>query len=169
MNPKSLYCGDMRTQLCESLLIQHLEQEHARREVIEDKAKANTLGVTFAFSVMFAGVALLSASTIPKELCDGQIGWVILVLIFGFSFHLIGGLLTLEACRITQYYVWTLKERAEEDQVEFRAATILWYIELNQGVNLLKTNQISASYICIRNGVVLLAIAAVLLALCWTP
>ena len=168
-DPKFLYSADSRTQLCENLLIQHLEQEHSRREVIEDKAKTSTLGITFAFSVMFAGVAVLSASATPKELCDGKIGWVSLVLIFGFFFQLIGGLLAFEACRITKYFVWTLEERAENDQSEFRAAKIIWYIELNQIVNRQKTNQISASNICIRNGVVLLAIASVLLALCMTP
>ena len=42
--------------------------------------------------------------------------------------------------------------------------TVLWYVELNQEATRLKTNKIDASYTCIRNGVIALAIAAIVMA-----
>ena len=163
-DPALAYRDDGRSQLPENVLMRHLEEELARRQVIEDKAKTNVLGITLAFSAMFAGVALISSNSTVSGSCVDWWVWVLLVLLFfGVLFLLAGGALALSALRIAKIYTWTLEDEAEHTVSETRAVRILWYVALNREGTRLKTNQIDASYSCIRNGVMALAIAAIVM------
>ena len=163
-DPALAYRDDGRSQLPENVLMRNLEEELARRIVIEDKAKTNVLGITLAFSAMFAGVALISSNSTVSESCvDGWI-WVLLALLFiGVLFLLAGGALALSALRIAEIHTWTLEDEVENTSDETRAVRILWYVELNREGTRTKTNQVDASYSCIRNGVMALAIAAIVM------
>lgn len=161
-DPTEVYGSDPRALLAESVLMGHLEQELARRMVIEEKARTNVLGITLAFSAMVAGVALLSSGSTLRESCEDWPDWVLLVpLLIGVSFLLVGGALALDVLRVAKIYTWSLEEEATYSDPQTRAARILWSIELNQRTTLLKTNKTEASYACIRNGVVVLAIAVI--------
>ena len=121
--------------------------------------------MTLAFSVMFAGAALISSSSAVSEFSVDWLMWVLLAsLLFGVLFLLIGGALALSALRIANIYTWTLDDEVKDTTDETRAVTVLWYVELNQEATRLKTNKIDASYTCIRNGVIALAIAAIVMA-----
>ena len=121
--------------------------------------------MTLAFSAMFAGAALISSSSAVSEFSVDWLMWVLLAsLLFGVLFLLIGGALALSALRIANIYTWTLDDEVKDTTDETRAVTILWYVELNQEATRLKTNKIDASYTCIRNGVIALAIAAIVMA-----
>ena len=162
-DPALEYKDDGRSQLPENVLMQHLEGELTRRKVVEDKAKTNVLGFTLAFSAMFAGVALISSnSTVSGSRADWWVG-VLLVLFIGVLFLLAGGALALSALRIAKTYAWTPEDEVEYSAAEARAVRILWYLELNQEGTRLKTNQVDASYSCIRNGVLALAVAAIVM------
>ena len=45
------------------VLLRHLHQEQARRQIIEDKARTNILGITLAFTVILASVAFACRTT----------------------------------------------------------------------------------------------------------
>ena len=145
--------------------MRHLEEELAQRIVIEEKAKTNVLGITLAFSAMFAGIALISSSSAVSESSVHWPLWVFLASLFiGVLFLLLGGGLALSALRIAKTYTWTLNDEAINTTDETRVVRLLWYLELNRRTTLLKTNQVDASYSCIRNGVISLAIAAIFIA-----
>ena len=121
--------------------------------------------MTLAFSAMFAGAALISSSSAVSEFSVDWLMWVLLAsLLFGVLFLLIGGALALSALRIANIYTWTLDDEVKDTTDETRAVTVLWYVELNQEATRLKTNKIDASYTRIRNGVIALAIAAIVMA-----
>ena len=121
--------------------------------------------MTLAFSAMFAGAALISSSSAVSEFSVDWLMWVLLAsLLFGVLFLLIGGALALSALRIANIYTWALDDEVKDTTDETRAVTVLWYVELNQEATRLKTNKIDASYTCIRNGVIALAIAAIVMA-----
>ncbi|MDE2861081.1 MAG: phage holin family protein [Chloroflexota bacterium] len=165
-DPASKYRDDGRSQLPEAFLMRHLEEELARREVIEGKAKTNVLGITLAFSAMFAGVALISSNSTISGSCVDWWVWLLLgLLLIGGLFLLTGGALALSALRIAKIYTWTPEDEVKHTAPEARAVRVLWYLELNQEVTRLKTNQVDASYSCIRNGVMALAGAAIVMGL----
>ena len=164
-DPVPTYRNDERLQLPEDVLIRHLEQELSRRIVVEDKAKTNVLGITLSFSAMFAGAALISSSSAVGEFSVDWLVWVLLTLLFiGMLFLLAGGALALSALRIAKIHTWTLEDEVGNTTDETGAVRLLWYIELNQEGTRLKTNQVDASYSCIRNGVTSLAVAAIFIA-----
>ena len=163
-DPASKYSGDRRLTVPENVLMRHLEEELARRRAIEEKAKTNVLGITLAFSAMFAGVALVTSNSNVSEPSIAWHVWALLVLLFvGGLFLLAGGALALSALRIAKTHTWTLEDEVENTADEARAARALWYVELNQDGTRLKTNLVDASYSCIRNGVIALAVAAIIM------
>ena len=158
--------SDERIQLPVYLLMSQLEEELSRRSVIEEKAKTNVLGITLAFSAMFAGVALISSSCV---VCDIGVRWFVWpflsTLFIGAIFLSAGGVLALSALRIEQVYSWSLEDEAKSTSDKAKVETVLRYLDLNQLSALLKSNKVDASYICIRNGVVALVTTAMLVAL----
>ena len=144
-------------------LLVHLQREHDRRRIIEDKAKTNVLGITLAFSAILASVALMpriveAARHSPDWAIWAFIGLQLLAIVF----LLIGGWLALRALRIAEIHVWTLADERSNTTSEERNATIGWYIQKDQLISTLKANNLDASYSCIRNGVLVLALAAAL-------
>ena len=163
-DPLSLYGDDQRSLLPLELLIGNLRDEDTRRRAIEDKARTNVLGVTLAFSVIFAGVALVSSSATSNGCNTDWVRFVLVPLLVGIFFLLAGGWMALGVLRIRDVYAWTLEEETENSTTESKATRLLWYIELNQRINILKTNGVVASYSCIRNGIVMLTVVAIVLA-----
>ncbi len=147
-------------------LLAYLQQENERRQILEDKAKTNILGITLAFSAILASVALVPRITEAAEHSPGWIIWVFWVFIglqvFGIIFLLLGGWLALHTLRVSKFYTWTLDDERSITTDEARNTAIKWYLQINQLVHVLKANNLSASYTCIRNGVTALAIAAML-------
>lgn len=144
-------------------LLRHLHQEQARRQIIEEKAKTNIIGITLAFTVILASVAF--APRIAEV--GGNYGTWILWTFIGFQLSGIGllirgGWLALNTLRVAKVYVWTLEDERSNTTDEAQNAEILWYLQNNQLATTLKANLLDASYSCIRNGVAALAISAVL-------
>ena len=147
----------------QEVLLRHLSEEQTRRQIIEDKSKTNILGITLAFTVILATVAL--APRIPevqKDIPNWGI-WAFMALqLYGILSLLAGGVLALKTLRVARNYMWTLQDERTHVTMEAKNAEISWYLQSNQLVSLLKTNFLDASYSCIRNGVVALAISAIL-------
>ena len=163
-DPQAHYRWDPRSRMSATVLLRFLRDEDARRKSIEDKAKINVLGVTLAFSVMFASVALLSSRSDASGCDTIWLNFALIPLSAGGVFLLMGGWLALRVLRIAAVYVWTLEDEDESGAIADKGARILWYIELNRKINTIKSNHVVASYGSIRNGIVLLAIATIVLA-----
>ncbi len=160
-DPILFYSSDKRTRVSKEQLLHYLEQEQERLKGIEDKAKTNILGITLAF----AGMALVTSQSTTNISSENWIFWV---MVSGFVFLLRGGVLALGVLRIGERFVWTLEDEAEVNATdEAKAMKILWHTELNQTINRLKANEIYASHSCIRNGILLLAIAVFFAANYW--
>ena len=144
-------------------LLRHLHQEQARRQIIEDKAKTNILGITLAFTVILASVAFAPRIA---GVAENNATWMLWAFIgfqlLGIGFLIIGGWLALSTLRIAKVYIWTLEDERSNTTDEAKNAEISWYLQNNQLVSTLKANLLDASYSCIRNGVAALAISAML-------
>ena len=144
-------------------LLRHLHQEQARRQIIEDKAKTNILGITLAFTVILASVAFAPHIV---EAAANNATWMLWAFIgfqlLGIGFLIMGGWLALSTLRIAKVYIWTLEDERSNTTAEAKNAEISWYLQNNQLVSTLKANLLDASYSCIRNGVAALAISAML-------
>ena len=71
--------------------------------------------------------------------------------------------MALGVLRIRDVYAWTLEDEADSSTTESKATRVLWCIELNQRINFVKTNGVVASYSCIRNGIMVLTVVAIVL------
>ena len=145
-------------------LLRHLHEEHARRQIIEDKAKTNILGITLAFTVILASVAFAPRIA---EVAENNATWMLWPFIgfqlLGIGFLIIGGWLALSTLRIAKVYIWTLEDERSNTTTEAKNAEISWYLQNNQLVSTLKANLLDTSLSCIRNGVAALAVSAVLI------
>ena len=145
-------------------LLRHLKEEQGRRQIIEDKAKTNILGITLAFTVILATVAFVPRITEVGKDIPSWGTWMFLALqLYGILSLLIGGVLALKTLRVAQYYMWTLQDERNYVTEEDKNAEVSWYLRYNQLVSLLKSNFLDASYSCIRNGVIALATSAILM------
>ena len=163
--PKVTYEDYFRPMLPKSVLIGYLDQEQSRRRTIEEKAKTNVLAITIAASAMIAGVAVASEVAGIHERCAGWIVWPVVVAQgIGIIFLLAGGIVALNALRVAETYMWTLGREKMNMTIEAINAELSWCLQFNQCVTSIKSNQVETSYICIRNGIIALGLAALLMA-----
>ena len=145
------------------VLLRYLHEQQGRRQIIEDKAKTNILGITLAFTVILATVAFAPRITDAGRSYPDPLLWAFMSLqLYGILFLLAGGGLALKTLRVAQNYIWTLQDERDNSTKEDRNSEISWYLKINEEVSRLKGNLLDASYSCIRNGVVALAISAIL-------
>ena len=163
--PEVTYEDYLRPMLPKGVLLGYLDQEQARRRIVEEKAKTNVLAITIAFSAMIASVAIASE---VAGIADRGAGWMVWPVVasqsVGIAFLLGGGIVALKALRVAATYMWTLgleKRNMTNEEINVK---ISWCLEINQYVTLIKSNQLETSYSCIRNGVIALALAALLVA-----
>ena len=161
--PKPTYGDPLSPMVPKDVLLGFLDQEQARRRIIEDKAKTNVLAITIAFSAMIAGVAIASEIA---GIANRNTGWMVWPIIasqsVGIVFLLTGGVVALNALRVADTYMWTLRLENRNMTTEEINARVSWALEISQYVTSIKSNQVKTSYACIRNGVIALALAALL-------
>ena len=163
--PKVAYEDYFRPMLPKSVLLGYMEQEQSRRRIIEEKAKTNVLAITIAVSAMIAALAVASEVAGINERCPGWVvGPVVAAQGIGIAFLLTGGVVALKALRVAETYMWTLGREKLNMTTEEINVELSWCLQFNQYVTSIKSNQVEASYSCIRNGIVALGVAAFLAA-----
>ena len=164
--PKATYGDPLSPMVPKDVLLGFLNQEQARRRSIEEKAKTNVLAITIAFSAMIAGVAIASEIA---GIANRSAGWMVWPIIasqsVGIVFLLTGGVVALNALRVTDTYMWTLRLESQNMTTEEINARVSWALEVSQYITSIKSNQVNTSYACIRNGVIALALAALFVVL----
>ena len=155
--------GQFVPNLEDEVIRRHQESEGKRLKSIEDKAKANLLGITIGVAVLFAGFNLITGEG-PTSLA---IGWVripsLILLAVAVCYLLAGGLMALKALRLRQLFSPSLREEAAASQ-HMRAVQAVWVLKQNRRTAMMRTNALSVSFDGIRNGIISLAVAVVLLA-----
>ena len=137
--------------------------EADRRKSVDDKAKTNLVGITIGFTVLFASLGVVGKQE-PNGVIGGQ--WRIIafaLLTIGVVYLVYGGLKALDALQIARIYSPSPEDESGVCE-RLRKGNLLWCLEQNKRMSLLRTNAVSVSYRSIRNGVLSLAVLLVLLA-----
>lgn len=102
------------------------------------------------------------------ELAASVPEWLRIFLLFLFvvsvGYLLVGGIMALEALRLRPVFMPSLREEATADE-RMRVVQAVWALKQNERIGLKRTNALSVSFDGIRNGVVCLAVAFVMLAI----
>ena len=156
--------GQFVPNLDQDVIQRHQESAAKRLGSIEDKARANLLGITIGVAVLFSGFNLAvgggSATLVP-----GLVRVSILILFaIAVCYFLTGGIMALKALRLRPLFTPSLREEATASQ-HMRVVQAVWALEQNERTALMRTNALSVSFDGIRNGVISLAAAVVLLAI----
>lgn len=139
----------------------HQELAARRLKLIEDKARANLLGITIGVAVLFSGFNLAAGGG-SANLVTGWVRVLTLTLFaFAVGYLLAGGLMALKALRLRPLFAPSVREEATASQ-HMRAVQAVWALDQNERTERMRTNALSVSFNGIRNGVISLALAVVL-------
>lgn len=147
----------------------HHEKELDRKKTIEDKAKANVVGVTIAITLVNPLVTFINAqinNTMTTNILDSFWGGLfIITVLFGLTSLLMGGWAAFRALRIRGVHDIYLSDEIEIysvlDKERVRTAKLKKCWELNQRFSNIASNFVDASYTSIRNGVLAIFIAMI--------
>ncbi|MCA9453520.1 MAG: hypothetical protein H6750_13290 [Nitrospiraceae bacterium] len=123
-----------------------------RLERVENKAMGTLLGIAVAIAVFGATSGLLGDDGlfVGHGLIFKDVAAVGLVLAMLYLFG--SGILSLGSYKIGQIYYPMLSDRAPVVSPSMEAKVIVYSIEQNQRVAMLRSNSLSASFACLRNG-----------------
>lgn len=152
-----------------AVLKEHHDKELERKKTIEDKAKANVVGVTIAITLVNPLVVFINAQLNPslsKNVLDSYLGELfIATVLFGLSSLLLGGWAAFRALRIRGVYDLYLNDEIEiysainKEKIKNAKYRKCW--ELNQRYSNIAGNFVDVSYTSIRNGVIAIFIAMI--------
>lgn len=127
-----------------------------RKKTIEDKAKINVLGVTIFTSLVTA----LSTSIIKiySVIENNVIRYIVFIIVVAAIIYMLyGGILALEVL-MNKNKIYLLNEDEQILNKRLRKKIYGRNIDLNGYSNLIRTNYITSSYQCIRNGLYILLV-----------
>ena len=136
----------------------HQESAAGRLKVIEDKAKANLLGITIGVAVLFSGFNLAAGGG-SANLVTGWVRVLTLILFaLAVGYLLAGGLMALKALRLKPLVAPSVRDEATASQ-HMRDVQAVWALDQNERTERMRANALSVSFDGIRNGVIALALA----------
>lgn len=139
----------------------HQKKIFDNKSIIEGKAKDNLLGITLAFSVIFASFGLITRESI-QYFCWIQVLLIIIPTLIGVFYLILGGLAALRAMQIGKWYDFSLEEEMNLNNL-VRNNKMRIFIELNNLMNVIRTNYTTVSQIAVRNGILLLFFSVLLM------
>lgn len=157
-----LSLGDLKSELRMSV---------ERLEKIEKKATSTLLGVTVALVVFSATFSLFSANGPLAGHPDVIRRVVAIVLLFAMWYLLRSGLLALRAYEVGQVFRPNMYDRVPLSKEKWEKMVTIFSIDQNQRIGTLRSNLMSASFACLRNGllaVLLLGVLTVLPLIFWS-
>ena len=147
------YATDIRMSLTIASLNEYLNKEISwRRASVEDKAKVQFQVFTFVSAAMFLGTPFILAS---KMLLVHM--FILFMVSVSFGYLLTGIILAIKAFRTSAVALLSLEEQTEDEDGQKRS--LLQAIDLNEEYTRQKINLSDVSSSCIRNGLVVFAIA----------
>lgn len=145
---------DLKTML--TISIQRLER-------IENKAMGTLLGVTVAIVVFGATSGLLGSEGMLADRCYAAQIVAAALLIVAMIYLFASGFLALGAYRIGQVFRPELDDHASVTDETHEKVVLLYSIEQNQLAATMRSNRLSASFTCLRNGLVVVFMLGVLI------
>lgn len=134
-----------------------------RLERIENKAMGTLLGVAVAIAVFGTTSGLFGKDGLLEAYTSFVRNVAAVGLLFAMLYLFSSGLLALGAYKIGQIYRPTLLDRAPVTDLTTEKRIILYSIEQNQRAATLRSNRLSASFACLRNGLVIVLVLGVLI------
>jgi hypothetical protein len=159
------YEGNERLSLATEKLEDALAVSVDRLQRIEAKATSTVVGVGIAVTILGSATAILSSDGPLASSGTGVRVAVAVLLIVGMLFLLLSGYLALRAYAIARVYRPELQDIVPLTSEKEARKILLYCLDQNDRVGTLKANLLSASFDCLRNGLVLVAVLAVLLVL----
>jgi hypothetical protein len=158
-----LYDNDDRLEHSLDDLYGALSVSLKRLERIEDKATKTVIGVGVALAIIGSASTILGRNS--TEAAYGIGAWVAaaIPLTAATVFLLLSGYLALRAYAVGEVYRPTLRDAVPLVPEREAKKVLLHCIEQNQRIGTIRGNFLSASFACLRNGLVLVAVLGVLL------
>lgn len=156
---------DERLGLPLEYLKSELRMSVERLEKIEKKATSTLLGVAVALAVFSATFSLFSANGPLAGYPDVIQRVVAVVLLLAMLYLLSSGLLALSAYKVGQVFRPNMDDRAPLSKAEWEKMVIIFSIDQNQRIGTLRSNRMSASFACLRNGLLSVLLLGVLIVL----
>lgn len=141
-----------------SLSVQRLER-------IENKAMGTLLGVAVAIAVFGATSGLLGEDGVlaGKRYALKIVAAALLIVAMLYLF--VSGLLAMGAYKVGQVFRPELADRAPVAEMHHEGRVCLYSIDQNQRAATMRSNRLSASFTCLRNGLVVVLMLGVLISL----
>ncbi len=134
-----------------------------RLERIENKAMGTLLGVAVAITVFGATSGLLGSDGMLAGKCYALQIVAAALLVVAMLYLFGSGLLALGAYRVGQVFRPTLADRRPVAEDTQEKMVIMYSIEQNQRAATMRSNRLSASFACLRNGLVVVLVLGVLI------
>jgi hypothetical protein len=165
------YGTDIRLQHETSTLRTELAAAVQRIQRVEDKATKTVIGVGLAVTILGSATAILGGDGLLANHGAAVRALAASLLITGMLFLVRSSYLALRVYAVTPIYSPDLHDLAPiATEAEVRR-TLIYCIDQNNRVGTVKTNLLSSSFDCLRNGLTIVAVIAVFLVLlsCSTP
>lgn len=154
-------------ELDETTLVDEIKTYHkdesTRRLIIDDKAKANLFIIALSVTIILGSLSFIKdpgnkfVTTLP----------VLLLLIVGVAYLLLAGITAIKALNIREFYDIYLRDLVTEADGRLNVAKIsnedlickhYKNTKLNELTNIIKSNYVYATFIGVRNGILLISI-----------
>ncbi|HEU0144129.1 MAG TPA: hypothetical protein VFQ47_05030 [Nitrososphaera sp.] len=146
-------------------LKEYQNQENDRGKVIDDKAKSSLIVVTLSITVMLAGLNFIKDAKIT-------FGYPLFILVLlGVTYLVISGITAVKALNISEFFTLHPDDWLEQGQDKPtiiglqripRIKMLYAVIKANELALTIRTNFVDATFIGIRNGITLLALAFII-------
>ncbi|MDZ4063074.1 MAG: hypothetical protein U1E22_00225 [Coriobacteriia bacterium] len=157
------HADDRRLEHEMSVLTLAREDSTFRLQRIEDKAKGTIVGVGIAVTVIGSASAFLAGDGPLATSGGGVRGFVAVLLVAAVGFMLLSGYLALQAYSIGRVFAPTLDDLPPLASSAHAKSVEIYSLEQNQRMGTVRANYVSTSFTCLRNGILLLAVIAVVL------
>ncbi len=146
-------------------LTEHHHKEIERKKVIEDKAKASLFIIALSITLILGSLGFIKGRGVTLE------PYILLILTTGVIYLLLSGITSIRALNIREFYDIYLENRIEENRGNLnimsldnqdRIARFYKIINLNQLMTMIRSNYVYATFIGIRNGIILLSLFFIL-------
>lgn len=159
------FSNDNRLEHSKSDLDSMLTFSVRRLERIENKAMGTLLGVSVAIAVFGATSGLLGSNGALAGSCYGLRIVAAALLLLTMLYLLGSGFLALGAYKIGEVFRPTLSDCAPIVEKQKEKSVMLYCIEQNQRAATLRANRLSASFACLRNGLLTILLLDILIIL----
>ncbi len=154
---KEAYISDPRLRHGPDVLKETLELSIDRLQRVEDKARGTLIGVVVAVTIMSSATGVFGNNGPLHSHGCGVRALTATLLLSSIVFLLISGYLALRAYQIGRVYRPSLDDIAPIVTTAQQGCAFLFCIEQNYRVGTMRANKLSASFACLRNGLLLVA------------